>query len=206
MMKQRAFSLVEVMVVAAVVGISGSMALFAMSEQVADARAKSEAQALLQDIRAEHRTAKERMRGLKITTHPSSDTNPNHTVTFQPTDPRDCTKPEGAARTVEFKFAHLKMNQAKACFNERGELLHASNPGGTRVIPRDNLDSGSLSEGEGEGEVDPLTMDIEFGARPKRMSRRALRIDKTTVNEETLVRRVLSGDSTGADPALSFAP
>ena len=205
MMKQRAFSLVEVMVVVAVVGISGSMAMFAMSEQVADARAKSEAQALLQDIRAEHRTAKERMRGLKITTHPSSDTNPNHTVTFQPTDPRDCTKPEGAARTVEFKFARLEMNQAKACFNERGELQDHGNITGVGVTPQ-GADLNLSSLAEGEGEEAPLTMNIEFGARPQRMSRRALRIDKTTINEETLVRRVLRGDSTGADAALSFAP
>jgi prepilin-type N-terminal cleavage/methylation domain-containing protein len=203
MMKQRAFSLVEVMVVVAVVGISGSMAMFAMSEQVADARAKSEAQALLQDIRAEHRTAKERMRGLQITTHPSSDTNPNHTVTFQPTDPRDCTKPEGAARTVEFKFARLEMNQAKACFNERGELQDHGNI--TRVGLPQAGSVNSSSEGVGLPQA-PLTMEIEFGARPKRMSRRALRIDKTTINEETLVRRVLSGDSTAVDAALPFAP
>ena len=204
MMKQRAFSLVEVMVVVAVVGISGSMAMFAMSEQVADARAKSEAQALLQDIRAEHRTAKERMRGLKITTHPSSDTNPNHTVTFEPTDPRDCTKPAGKARTVEFKFARLEMNQAKACFNERGELQDHGNITGVGLPQGGSLNSSS--EGEGEGAGAPLTMEIEFGARPQRMSRRALRIDKTTINEETLVRRVLRGDSTAVDAALPFAP
>lgn len=205
MMKQRAFSLVEVMVVVAVVGVSGSMALFAMSEQVADARAKSEAQALLQDIRAEHRTAKERMRGLRITSHIGSNANPNHTVAFQPTDPNDCTKAVGTARIVEFKFAHLEMNQTEACFNERGELQDTSNIGGVGVVPRGSgLHLSSLSEGEGE--VDPLTMAIEFGARPERTFRRELRIDKTTINETTLVRRVLNGDATAADAALSFAP
>ena len=202
MVKQRAFSLVEVMVVVAVVGVSGSMALFAMSEQVADARAKSEAQALLQDIRAEHRTAKERMRGLQIKSQEGSAAKPNHTVTFQPTDPRDCTKPEGAARTVEFKFARLEMNQAKACFNERGELQDHGNITGVGLPQAGSLNSSS----EGEGAGAPLIMEIEFGARPQRMSRRALRIDKTTINEETLVRRVLRGDSTAVDAALPFAP
>lgn len=205
MMKQRAFSLVEVMVVVAVVGISGSMALFAMSEQVADARAKSEAQALLQDIRAEHRTAKERMRGLQIKSQEGSAAKPNHTVTFQPTDPRDCTKPVGSPRTVEFKFARLEMNQAKACFNERGEVLDAGAPGGVRVNPRQTTFD-SPSQSDDAVAVGPLTMAIEFGARPERTFRRELRIDKTTINETTLVRRVLNGDVTERDTPLSFSP
>lgn len=205
MMKQRAFSLVEVMVVVAVVGISGSMAVFAMSEQVADARAKSEAQALLQDIRAEHRTAKERMRGLQIKSQEGSGAKPNHTVTFQPTDPRDCTKPVGSPRTVEFKFARLEMNQAKACFNERGELQDHGTIAGVGVNPRlTTVDSASPSDDAVA--VAPLTMVIKSGARPERTFERTLRIDKTTINEETLVRRVLSGNVTAADAPLPFFP
>jgi prepilin-type N-terminal cleavage/methylation domain-containing protein len=205
MVKQRAFSLVEVMVVVAVVGVSGSMALFAMSEQVADARAKSEAQAMLQDIRAEHRTAKERMRGLQITSHIASSANPQNVVTFLPTDPRDCTKAVGPPRSVKFKFARLEMNQAKACFNERGELQDHGTIAGIGVNPRlTTVDSGSLSEGEGEAA--PLTMVITSGARPERTFQRDLRIDKTTINEETLLRRDLPGNVPAANAALPFFP
>ena len=60
------FTLVELMVVVAVIGVGGGLALFNMSEQVADARAKADGHAMMERIRLEHRTAKERMTGLTL--------------------------------------------------------------------------------------------------------------------------------------------
>ena len=60
------FTLVELMVVVAIVGVGGGLALFNMSEQVAEARAKADGHAMLQRIRQQHRIAKEQMTGMRM--------------------------------------------------------------------------------------------------------------------------------------------
>lgn len=62
------FTLVELMVVVAVIGIGGGLALFNMSEQVTDARERADGHAMIARIKQEHRTAKERMLGLTLHT------------------------------------------------------------------------------------------------------------------------------------------
>lgn len=131
-MQQRAFTLVELLTVVSMIGIGGGLAAFAMSEQIMDARAKSEANTVLQDLRAEHRSAREQMFGLKITSDVAG-------VTFQNTRGEDCTDPVGVARTQTYKAARLSVVSpvTGACFNARGEPDPPGHPtlvGGTGVI------------------------------------------------------------------------
>jgi prepilin-type N-terminal cleavage/methylation domain-containing protein len=207
-MKHRGFSLIELMIVVAVVGIAGGIALFSMSDQIADARAKSEALALLQEIRTEHRVAKEQMRGLRIKSIPGT-SGPNKVI-FQGTKIDDCEAEVGPPRTVEFQLARLDLNVDKACFNDRGEVDdEGSNGTGSIILPPPPSGSSLLStpaEGEGEGEPLPVRMGITAGGRPERTFFRSLRIDKNTVNHATGHYRVIPGDSSVVEPVLPFAP
>lgn len=204
-MKHRGFSLIELMIVVSVVGIAGGIALFTMSDQIADARAKSEALALLQEIRTEHRVAKEQMRGLRIKSIPGT-SGPNKVI-FQATKVDDCDVDVGTQRVVEFQLARLDLNLPKACFNDRGEVDdEGSGGGGFGVPPGNSASLSSGTEGEGEGEPIPLRMAITAGARPERKFTRGLRIDKTTINQETLVYRAINGDSAVVEPLVPFAP
>ena len=62
----RAFTLFELMVVVAVISIGGSLAVFAMSDQVQIARARSDELGLFMRIKTERNAARERLRPLGI--------------------------------------------------------------------------------------------------------------------------------------------
>ncbi|HEY1099259.1 MAG TPA: prepilin-type N-terminal cleavage/methylation domain-containing protein, partial [Myxococcota bacterium] len=62
----RGFTLFELMAVVAVVAVVATAAVANMSEQIAEARAHADGQAMMQRIRLEHRNSKERMRGLVL--------------------------------------------------------------------------------------------------------------------------------------------
>ena len=77
-MQQRGFSLLEVMVVVAVVGLGSTVAVFAMSEQVGNARSRSDRIGLALKLKTERDRARERLTGLSI----SRDNDDPHTVIF----------------------------------------------------------------------------------------------------------------------------
>jgi type II secretory pathway pseudopilin PulG len=54
------------MVVVAVIGVGAGVALFNMSEQVAEARAQADGEAMAQHIQTEQRAARQRMVGLRL--------------------------------------------------------------------------------------------------------------------------------------------
>jgi prepilin-type N-terminal cleavage/methylation domain-containing protein len=201
-MKHRGFSLVELMIVVSVIGIAGGIALFTMSDQIADARAKSEALALLQEIRAEHRVAKEQMRGLRIkSVHGGS--GPNKVI-FQGTRSDDCEVAVGDQRVVEFQLARLDLNLPRACFNARGEIDDDQSGGPSfTILPPPPPGTSLLS---GTPAPIPVRMAITAGARPERKFTRGLRIDKGTINQETVVYRALNGNNAVTAPVVPFAP
>jgi prepilin-type N-terminal cleavage/methylation domain-containing protein len=208
-MKHRGFSLIELMIVVSVVGIAGGIALFSMSDQIADARAKSEALALLQEIRAEHRVAKEQMRGLRIKSVHGS-LGPNKVI-FQGTKSDDCEVAVGDQRVVEFQLARLDLNLPRACFNDRGEIDddQSGGPSFTILPPPPSgasLLSGTPSGVEEEPAAIPVRMAITAGARPERTFTRGLRIDKSTINQETVIYRAIDGDTAVSEPVVPFAP
>ncbi|MDP2342179.1 MAG: type II secretion system protein [Deltaproteobacteria bacterium] len=65
-MRARGFSLLELMVVVAVISIGGSLAVFAMSDQVQIAKARSDEIGLFMRIKTERNAARERLRALGI--------------------------------------------------------------------------------------------------------------------------------------------
>ncbi len=66
---RRGFSLLEVMVVAAIVGISGSIAVVAMSGQIGSAKARSDEMGMFLRIKSERNKARERLLPLMIEPH-----------------------------------------------------------------------------------------------------------------------------------------
>jgi prepilin-type N-terminal cleavage/methylation domain-containing protein len=62
----RGFTLVEIMIVVAVVGVGAGIALVNMSEQIAEAKAQADGVAMANFIRAQSRTAKEQMQAIKV--------------------------------------------------------------------------------------------------------------------------------------------
>ena len=195
-MIRRGFSLIELMIVVSVIGISGGIALFTMSDQIADARAKSEGLALLQEVRLAHRVAKEQMRGLRIKSVPGA----TNQVIFQGTKSNDCDKEVGDAKVVEFKLARLDLSTPRACFNDRGEIDNAASAGSGVGLPP----SQSAAISVPLTDPDPVRMAITSGGRPERTMSRGLRIDKATINQETLVYRGTDGDDSVAEPNIGF--
>lgn len=66
MSMRRGFSLLEIMVVGAVVGISGSLAVMAMSDQMGSAKARSDEVGMFLRIKTERNRARERLQPLMI--------------------------------------------------------------------------------------------------------------------------------------------
>lgn len=164
-MQRRGFTLVEMMVVVAVVGIGGALAAFNMADQVRDARARAETNELMLTLRGEHRRAREQMHHLKVASS-------GHNVTYTLTRDADCNTPVSTPKTVGYDYATLSILNAPkgfACFSDRGGLATtgASNSGGGGVVGGGggggtvSLNGGS-AEGEGEGEEDPVFV-IEAG-------------------------------------------
>lgn len=127
-LRQRAFTLVEVITVVAVIGISGAVAAIGMSDQIIDARGKAESRLVVQQLRAEHRAAREQMVGLKVTT-PGA-----RVVQYQHTRGEDCAELVGQQREVVYDMASLRILSpaSGACFNARGE---PDPPGGIHAAP-----------------------------------------------------------------------
>jgi prepilin-type N-terminal cleavage/methylation domain-containing protein len=118
---RRGFTLFEMMVVLGIVGIGSALALGGMSDQVREARARSEAVAMLQKLKAEHRQAKERMNSLQVE---SLDAGSKVRFTFR--EAKDCTGDTVRAESVvEYDFARLNLREGDSslCFGNDGALI-----------------------------------------------------------------------------------
>ena len=117
----RGFTLVEMMIVVAVIGIGGTVAVVNMAEQVAEARAHADAQAMFQRIRQEHRDNKERMTGLVLHASNELGTGPNNVLVFE--DAINCQAiPAASPRTIHFlATTSLNIEGSKMCWNAQGE-------------------------------------------------------------------------------------
>jgi prepilin-type N-terminal cleavage/methylation domain-containing protein len=125
-MRRRGFTLVEMVVVVAVIGVAGALAAYNMSDQVRDARARAEAYELLHTLRSEHRRAREQMYHLKVESS-------GHNVTYTLTRDAACTAPVSTPKTVGYDYATLSILNAPAgfaCFSDRGELPTDGGGGG----------------------------------------------------------------------------
>jgi prepilin-type N-terminal cleavage/methylation domain-containing protein len=129
----RAFTLVELMVVVTVIGIGGAVAAFNMADQVRDARASADTRTAIEDLRKEHRQAREQMLGLKVVplveTTPGS--GPVSVITYQLTRGADCVEPIGAARVKTYKYAQLSVVPSSdgVCFAANGQPVVPAAPG-----------------------------------------------------------------------------
>lgn len=148
-MQRRGFTLVELMVVVAVVGLGGALAAFNMADQVRDARARAEANELVLTLRSEHRQAREQMRHLKVAST-------GHTVTFTLTRDAACQTPVSTPTTVRYNYASLTILNAPAgfaCFSDRGQLPSSGGGGGGGGgVVGGGTGPGSLN-GTGDGEL-----------------------------------------------------
>ncbi len=120
-MRTGGFSLLEVMVVVCVVGISGAMAVFAMSDQVIAAKSRSDEIGMFLRIKAERNNARERMRGLTMIAD-----NGGHTVVFgKPIITRSngsitCTTTPEVIGSVHFTEAVALIDSSNHCLDENG--------------------------------------------------------------------------------------
>lgn len=125
MKKHRGFSLLEVMVVVAVVGIGSTVAVFAMSEQVGSARSRSDRIGLALKLKTERDRARERLTGLSI----SRDADDPRTVIFHKPVftglpySRVCAHGAEVAR-AHFKQARLDIGASDVlCLDENGRPI-----------------------------------------------------------------------------------
>lgn len=110
----RAFTLLEIVGVVAVIGVAGALASFAMSDQVRQAKTKADAKAVVLRLQSEHRAARERLQPLKI--HSTG-----RVVTFQRARGPHCATTDGPPTTAKFEYASLSIGGGSACFNGHGE-------------------------------------------------------------------------------------
>ena len=102
----RGFSLVEMVVVIAVIGVSASLAGMGLSDSVADAKARADEQTIFTTIREQRAFAREKMHGLKLTTLPA---NP-HVLIFQAAN-NDCSVVSSDRAVFHFKYGGLNIDQ-----------------------------------------------------------------------------------------------
>jgi len=131
MKKHRGFTLLEVMVVVAVVGLGSTVAVFAMSEQVGSARSRSDRIGIALKLKTERDRARERLTGLSISVDAAGDA---HTVRFHKaliTVTNGTTECNHGAVVGQARFAHAQIDIAgqKPCLDENGR------PVGSFVVP-----------------------------------------------------------------------
>jgi prepilin-type N-terminal cleavage/methylation domain-containing protein len=143
-MWRRGFTLIEMMVVVAVVGVGGALAAYNMADHVRDARTRAEVNELVQSLRSEHRRAREQLHHLKVEGGARQ-------VTYTPMRDADCAVAVGTPRVEKYRYASLailNVTDGAACFNPAGIVINATTTGGGVVGPPE-LNTGP-SEGEGE--------------------------------------------------------
>lgn len=113
---KRAFSLIEMMVVVAVIGISGSLAMFAMSDQITEARAKSDQLGMMMRIKAERDKARERLTGIII----DRDGGGSVVVFKRAHRVSGACVSDGVTSTASFGSARIEVPSGGLCLDERG--------------------------------------------------------------------------------------
>jgi len=176
----RGFTLLEMMVIAATIGISGSLALFGMSEQIRDARARSDSLALVQRLRAEHRASKEKMKGLRIT---REDAPGGGVIGKFATAHSDSCEDVEELREFKFQRANLTLGERSLlCFRDNGEVVDDGRDFDIAV------ESTSDETENNTGEPVPPIAPPDEGST---VHRRVLRIDRTGFNIQSPLNNVV---------------
>lgn len=116
----KGFTLVEIMIVVAIVGVGAGIALVNMSDQVAEARAQADGDAMAQRIQVEQRAARERMVGMRLTKNVDQ-------LDFE--DVSDCSQPGANIR----HHKHLSTTElaisptaTSVCWDRNGQVAAAT--------------------------------------------------------------------------------
>ena len=207
----RGFTLVEMMIVVAVIGIGGTVAVVNMAEQVAEARAHADAQAMFQRIRQEHRDNKERMTGLVLHASNELGTGPNNVLVFE--EAINCQAiPAALPRTIHFlATTSLNIDGSKMCWNAQGEPDNGAVPdtgGGVKA--------GHASHGPNVPENFTTTLlanTMNISAGIKRVVTTPITVSKTGLSStppvtasDAVVPTVLSGPPTAPNIPISPNP
>lgn len=118
-MRARGFSMVELMVVVAVISIGGSLAVFAMSDQVSAARARSDELGVFMRLKTERNAARERLTPMGVTSGGSGVINFHLAKVLEVTaGVRVCEVGE-IVRTAQFADASIRPN-GQLCLDDQG--------------------------------------------------------------------------------------
>lgn len=166
------FTLVELMVVVSIVGVGGGLALFNMSEQVAEARAKADGHAMLQLIRQQHRVAKEQMTGMRMRAGGSGNVLKLEAV-------KTCDVGQPSTLMLERTFMEstklgITGPAQSYCWDENGEPAGesaAKQTGGVSLPVNPSLNTVNGGGPAGLSQVEVATFSIKAGIRtPRTMS------------------------------------